>query len=154
MPLEPGQPVPDFSLPDADGVATGPADFPGRKLVLYFYPKDDTAGCTLEAVEFTARLADFAAANAVVLGISKDSVTSHAKFRARHALGVRLLSDETGEVLGRFGVWTEKSMYGRRFMGIERSTFLVDPAGIVAETWRKVRVPGHVEAVLAAVRAL
>ena len=109
--------------------AVGPADFPGRKLVLYFYPKDDTSGCTLEAVEFTARAADFEAADTVVLGISRDSVKSHCKFRDKHSLGILLLSDEDGAVTERFGVWVEKSMYGRKYMGIERATFLVDAAG-------------------------
>jgi peroxiredoxin Q/BCP len=153
-PIEPGQPVPAFSLPRDGGGETGPADFPGRKLVLYFYPKDDTPGCTTEAIGFTARLAEFEAANTVVLGISKDSVKSHDKFRDKHRLGVILLSDETGAVVERFGVWGEKSMYGRTYMGIERSTFLIDANGIVARVWRNVKVPDHVEAVLAAARAL
>ncbi len=152
--VEAGQPVPAFTLPGPDGTALGPADFPGKKLVLYFYPKDDTSGCTLEAVEFTAKLPEFEAADTVVLGISKDSVKSHARFRDKHDLKVILLSDESGAVLERFGVWTEKSMYGRKFMGIERSTFLVNAGGAIARVWRKVSVPGHVDAVLAAAQAL
>jgi thioredoxin-dependent peroxiredoxin len=153
-PVAAGQPVPDFTLPDDGGGNTGPADFGGRKVVLYFYPKDDTPGCTTEALGFSARIADFEAANTAVLGISKDSVKSHAKFRDKHGLSVVLLSDETGAVVERFGVWREKSMYGRKYMGIERSTFLVDAHGNVAQIWRDVKVPGHVEAVLAAAQAL
>jgi peroxiredoxin Q/BCP len=154
MPVEAGQPVPAFSLPSDAGTTLGPAAFRGRKLVLYFYPKDDTSGCTLEAVEFTARAADFAAAGATVLGISRDSVKSHCKFRDKHSLHIPLLSDEEGSVTEAFGVWVEKSMYGRRYMGIERSTFLIDANGTVAQVWRNVKVPGHVEAVLEAARAL
>jgi peroxiredoxin Q/BCP len=149
-----GQPVPDFTLPSDTGGDTGPADFRGRKLVLYFYPRDDTSGCTLEAIEFTAKLPDFEAADTTVVGISKDSCKSHARFRDKHSLRVTLLSDETGDVVGRFGVWVEKSRYGRPYMGIERATFLVGPDGTVARIWRNVRVPGHVDEVLAAARAL
>ncbi|MFO1210246.1 MAG: peroxiredoxin [Amaricoccus sp.] len=152
--VEAGQPVPAFSLPSDSGTSLGPADFPGRKLVLYFYPKDDTSGCTLEAIEFTARAADFAAADTVVLGISRDSVKSHCKFRDKHALGIPLLSDADGTVTEAFGVWVEKSMYGRKYMGIERATFLVGRSGTVARVWRNVKVPRHVDEVLAAARAL
>lgn len=154
MTVEPGQPVPDFSLPRDGGGSLGPADFRGRKLVVYFYPKDDTSGCTTEALAFTARLAEFEAADTAVVGISRDSVKSHDRFREKHALGVALLSDESGAVCEAFGVWTEKSMYGRKFMGIERSTFLVDRDGIIARAWRGVKVPGHVDAVLAAAETL
>ena len=154
MSIEAGQPVPDFRLPRDGGGETGPADFAGRTLVLYFYPKDDTPGCTTEALEFSARIEDFDAAGAVVFGISKDSVRSHDRFRDKHGLRVILLSDETGAVLERFGVWKEKSMYGRTFMGIERSTFLVGPDGTVARVWRNVKVPGHVGEVLEAARNL
>ncbi len=153
-PIETGQPVPAFSLPDDSGGSTGPADFAGQKVVLYFYPKDDTPGCTVEAVEFSAKMADFNAARTAVLGISKDSVKSHARFRDKHGLRVILLSDETGAVVERFGVWIEKSMYGKKYMGIERSTFLIDVHGRVAQVWRNVKVPGHVEEVLAAAAAL
>jgi peroxiredoxin Q/BCP len=154
MTVDAGQPVPDFTLPRDGGGTLGPKDFRGRKLVLYFYPKDDTAGCTTEALGFTARLADFEAANTAVLGISKDSVKSHDKFRDKHKLAVPLLSDEDGSVVEAFGTWVEKSMYGRKYMGIERSTFLVGPDGTVAQVWRNVKVPGHVEQVLAAAAAL
>lgn len=154
MTVEPGQPVPDFTLPRDGGGSLGPADFRGRKLVVYFYPKDDTSGCTTEALAFTARLAEFETADTAVVGISRDSVKSHDRFREKHALGVALLSDESGAVCEAFGVWTEKSMYGRKFMGIERSTFLVDRDGIIARAWRGVKVPGHVDAVLAAAETL
>lgn len=152
--IEAGQPVPDFTLPRDGGGMLGPGDFRGRKLVIYFYPKDDTPGCTTEAIGFTARLADFEAANTAVVGISKDSVKSHEKFCRKHNLGVPLLSDAEGVVVERFGVWVEKSMYGRTYMGIDRSTFLVDAQGIVARVWRKVSVPSHVGEVLAAAQAL
>ncbi len=146
-----GQPVPAFSLPDDAGGSTGPADFAGRKLVIYFYPRDDTSGCTLEARTFSEKIADFEAAGAAVVGISKDSVKSHCRFRDKHDLKVTLLSDETGAVCEAFGTWVEKSMYGRKYMGIDRATFLVGPDGTVLRAWRKVKVPGHVDAVLAAV---
>lgn len=149
--IDVGDPVPAFSLPRDGGGTAGPADFPGRALVIYFYPKDDTSGCTSEAIGFSEKADDFAAADAVVLGISKDSVASHEKFRAKHGLDVILLSDESGEVVERFGVWVEKSMYGRKYMGIDRATFLVKD-GTVRQIWRKVKVPGHVDAVLKAVR--
>ena len=152
--IEAGQPVPAFSLPRDGGGETGPTDYAGRKLVLFFYPKDDTSGCTTEAVGFTAARDAFEAAGTAVLGISRDSVKSHEKFRDKHGLGVPLLSDETGAVLERFGVWVEKSMYGKKYMGVERSTFLVDADGTVARVWRKVKVPGHVEEVLAAAQGL
>jgi peroxiredoxin Q/BCP len=154
MSVEAGQPVPAFSLPRDGGGTAGPADFRGRKLVLYFYPKDDTSGCTIEAVAFTAKLPEFEAADTVVLGISKDSVKSHDKFRDKHGLGVILLSDAGSDVAERFGVWGEKSRYGRTYVGIDRSTFLVDADGTVARVWRAVKVPGHVDEVLAAARAL
>ena len=153
-PIEAGQPVPDFTLPRDGGGETGPADYKGRKLVIYFYPKDDTSGCTLEAIDFSARIADFEAADTTVLGISKDSVKSHDRFRDKHGLKVILLSDTTGAVCERFGVWAEKSMYGRKYMGIERSTFLVDVDGIVAQVWRNIKVTGHIDEVLAAASAL
>jgi len=152
--IEPGRPAPAVTLPRDGGGEVSLADFVGKKVVLYFYPKDDTSGCTLEAIEFTAKLPEFAAAGAVVLGVSKDSVKSHDKFRDKHALGLILLSDETGDVAERYGVWGEKSMYGRKYMGIDRSTFLVDEQGRLARIWRKVKVPGHVEEVLEAARSL
>lgn len=152
--IETGQPVPDFRLPRDGGGETGPADFAGRKLVIFFYPKDDTSGCTTEALGFTAAREDFEAAGTSILAISKDSVRSHERFRDKHGLGIALLSDESRGVVERFGVWIEKSMYGRKYMGIDRSTFLVAPDGTVARVWRNVKVPGHVEEVLAAARAL
>lgn len=152
--IEAGQPAPDVILPRDGGETVDLRDFRGKRVVLYFYPKDDTSGCTLEANDFSARAADFAAAGAVVIGVSKDSVKSHDKFRAKHDLDLMLLSDEGSDVAERFGVWGEKSMYGRKYMGIDRSTFLIGPDGTVARVWRKVKVPGHVDEVLAAVRAL
>jgi len=154
MAIEAGAKLPGFSLPGDDGKTWGPADFAGRKLVLYFYPKDDTSGCTLEAKSFTDRAADFAAADTAVAGVSKDSVTSHCKFRDKHGLAVLLLSDEAGTLIEPLGFWGEKSMYGRKFMGIERATLLVDRDGTVARVWRNVKVPNHVDEVLAAARAL
>ena len=147
-------PAPDFTLPrDGGGTVTLSALRPG-KVVLYFYPKDDTSGCTLEAQEFTQRLADFAAAGATVIGISKDSVASHDKFLGKYGLGIILASDEGGHTCEDYGVWGEKSMYGKTYMGIERSTFLIDSAGAIASAWRKVSVKGHVDEVLTAVRGL
>ena len=154
MAIETGAKLPEFSLPGDDGKGYRPADFAGRKLVLYFYPKDDTSGCTLEAQGFTERAGDFAAADAVVVGVSKDSVKSHCKFRDKHGLGVLLLSDEAGGLIEGLGFWGEKSMYGRKYMGIERATFLIDKTGTVARVWHKVKVPGHVDEVLKALKAL
>jgi peroxiredoxin Q/BCP len=152
--IEAGQPVPDFTLPRDGGGMLGPKEFAGRKLVIYFYPKDDTAGCTTEALGFTAKLAEFEAANTAVVGISKDSVKSHERFCRKHSLGIPLLSDETGAVVESFGSWIEKSMYGRKYMGIDRSTFLIGPDGIVLRVWRRVSVRNHVDAVLAAAQAV
>lgn len=154
MAIETGARLPDFSLPGDDGADHGPADFAGRKLVLYFYPKDDTSGCTLEAKAFTDRAADFAAADTTVVGVSKDSVKSHCKFRDKHGLGVLLLSDEAGTLTETLGFWVEKSMYGRKYMGIDRATLLVDQGGTVRQVWRGVKVQGHVDTVLEAARAL
>ena len=149
-----GDHFPDFTLPrDREG-SMSLADFKDQKLVLFLYPKDDTSGCTLESIEFTASAADFATANAVVIGMSKDSTTSHDKFIKKHNLGMPLLSDETGELLEKLGCWVEKNMYGRTYMGIERTTFLIDEAGIIRQIWNKVKVKGHVDAVLEAVKAL
>jgi peroxiredoxin Q/BCP len=151
---ETGQAAPDFELPDDTGTPRRLSAQRGKWTVLYFYPKDNTPGCTTEAIGFTARLAEFEAANTAVIGISKDSVKSHERFCRKHGLGMPLLSDEAGVVVERFGVWGEKSMYGRSFMGIDRSTFLVDAHGIVTRVWRKVSVPEHVDEVLAAAQAL
>ncbi len=149
-----GQTAPDFTLPrDGGATLTLSALRPG-KVVLYFYPKDDTPGCTLEAQDFTARLADFTAAGATVIGVSKDSVKAHDKFCKKHGLGIILVSDETGHTSEDYGVWLEKSMYGKTYMGIERTTVLIDGAGQVARVWNKVSVKGHADEVLAAVQAL
>jgi thioredoxin-dependent peroxiredoxin len=149
-----GQTAPDFTLPrDGGATITLSALRPG-KVVLYFYPKDDTPGCTLEAQDFNARLAEFAAAGATVIGLSKDSAKSHDKFCKKHGLSIVLASDEGGTTCEDYGVWVEKSMYGRTYMGIERATVLIDGTGIVRQVWPKVGVKGHADEVLAAVKAL
>ena len=125
---------------------------PGAPLVLYFYPKDDTSGCTREAQDFTALADDFAAAGAIVVGVSRDEMKKHDKFIAKYELKVALASDADGAISDAFGTWVQKSMYGRKYMGMERSTFLIDAGGRVAKAWRQIKVPGHAEAVLAAVR--
>jgi peroxiredoxin Q/BCP len=153
MRIEAGSPAPAFTLDTPEGPVSL-SDFAGRKLVLYFYPKDDTSGCTTEALQFTTLADDFRAAGATVLGVSKDSVASHAKFAAKHKLNVKLGADPDGGTVEAYGAWVEKSMYGRKYMGIDRSTFLIGPDGRVAEVWRKVKVPGHADAVLKAARAL
>jgi thioredoxin-dependent peroxiredoxin len=150
--LKEGDPAPDFTLATDKGEVSLGA-LKGKPVVLYFYPKDDTSGCTVEAKDFTAHLKDFKKAGAVVIGVSKDSVKSHGKFRAKYELGHELASDETGEMIERYGVWVEKSMYGRKYMGIERATFLIGPDGRVKRSWRKVKVAGHAEDVLKALRA-
>lgn len=147
------QPAPDFTLPRDGGADVTLSDIKGP-VVLYFYPKDDTSGCTKQAIGFTETAAQFEKAGVTVLGVSKDSVAKHDKFRDKHKLGIALLSDETSDVCERYGVWKEKSMYGKTYMGIERSTFLIGADGTVLREWRKVRVPGHVEEVLEAARAL
>jgi peroxiredoxin Q/BCP len=149
-----GASAPDFTLPrDGGGSVTLSAFRPG-KVVLYFYPKDDTPGCTLEAQDFSARMADFAAAGTTVIGVSKDSVKAHDKFCKKHGLSVILASDETGHTCEDYGVWVEKSMYGKTYLGIERTTVLIDGAGRVAQVWNKVSVKGHADEVLAAAKAL
>jgi peroxiredoxin Q/BCP len=154
MPLEAGQPAPDFDLPADGGGRVRLAEFKGRPLVLYFYPKDDTSGCTKEAQDFAAVLPDFAAAGVALVGVSKDGVASHDRFKAKYRLPFALASDEAGSVVEAYGSWVEKSMYGRSYMGIDRSTFLIDGAGTVRRVWRKVKVPGHVAEVLAAAEEL
>ncbi len=149
-----GNAAPNATLMMTGGSAMKLADFAGQAVVLYFYPKDDTTGCTKEAQEFSALLADFSRVNAAVIGISKDSVKSHAKFASKYELKIALASDEAGAVCEAFGVWVEKSMYGRQYMGIERSTFLIDKNGIICGIWRKVKVAGHAAAVLEAAKAL
>jgi peroxiredoxin Q/BCP len=153
-PIEKGAKVPAFKLPADDGGTVSTADLAGQPAVIYFYPKDDTPGCTTEAKDFTHLAPKFKAAGISVIGISPDSVKKHQKFREKHDLDVRLAADEDHAVAEKFGVWIEKSMYGRKYMGIDRSTFLIDAKGRVAEVWRKVRVPGHAEEVLAAARKL
>ena len=154
MSLTIGSPAPAFSLPATDGREIGLAALEGRKIVLYFYPKDDTSGCTLEAQAFQSLKKDFAAADAEIVGVSPDSLKSHDKFRAKYGLDFALASDEETRMLQAYGVWVEKSMYGRKYMGIERSTFLVDGKGVIRKVWRKVKVPGHAEQVLEAAAAL
>ena len=147
-----GAPAPDFTLETADGpVSLG--DFKGKTLVLYFYPKDDTGGCTKQAQAFTELGPEFAKAGVTVIGVSKDSLASHRKFTAKYGLGVALGSDPEGQVIERYGSWVEKSLYGRKYMGIDRSTFLIQD-GVLRKIWRKVRVPGHAEAVLEAAKGL
>lgn len=154
MALTEGAMIPDLALVGADGGAVRLRDFVGRPLVLYFYPKDDTPGCTREAQDFTTAKGDFDAKGAALLGISKDSPAKHAKFAAKYDLTVPLATDEDSQVLEAFGAWVEKSMYGKSYMGIERATFLFDAQGTLVRAWRKVKVPGHVAEVLAAVQAL
>ena len=154
MPLAQGERAPDFTLPGSGGKTLQLGEHVGHKIVLYFYPKDDTSGCTLEAQAFNARLADFDAADAVVIGVSPDSVKSHDKFASKHDLAFPLASDEGKAMLEAYGVWVEKSMYGRKYMGVERTTMLLDREGRIARIWPKVKVPGHAEEVLEAARAL
>lgn len=149
-----GDKAPAISLPRNGGAIVNLSDFAGKKVVLYFYPRDDTSGCTKEAIGFSNSLDDFAALDTMILGVSKDSVKKHDKFAAKHDLRITLLSDEHGDVCERYGTWVEKKMYGRTYMGIERATYLIDADGKIAQIWRKVRVPGHVDAVHDAVRAL
>jgi peroxiredoxin Q/BCP len=145
-----GDKAPDFELATADGPVRL-ADFAGKTLVLYFYPKDDTSGCTREAQDFTALAADFGKAGAAVIGVSKDTVEKHRKFAAKYDLGVTLGSDPEAAVIERYGSWVEKTLYGRQYMGIDRSTFLIKD-GVVRRIWRKVKVPGHAQQVLEAAR--
>ena len=153
-PLQTGDPAPDFNLPrDGEG-ALSLGDFKSRKLVLYFYPKDDTTGCTAEAKDFNRLASDFAAAGAAVVGASPDPVKQHDKFRQKYELTFPLLADEEKQTLEAYGVWVEKSMYGRKYMGVERTTFLIDGDGKIAKIWRKVKVPGHADEVLAAAKAI
>lgn len=149
-----GDKAPAFSMPGDDGETLKLSGFKGKTVILYFYPKDDTSGCTKEACDFTAAMPNFNKAKAVVIGVSKDSVASHKKFKTKYKLKVALGADEDGKVCAAYGVWKEKSMYGRKYMGIERSTFLIDGKGVIRGEWRKVKVPGHADEVLAAVKAL
>ncbi len=151
---EPNDMAPDFTLPRDGGGTLSLGALAPRKVVLYFYPKDDTPGCTTEALDFTRLKDEFTAAGTVVVGISKDSAKAHDKFCAKHGLGVILVSDAEGDTAERYGTWQEKRMYGRTYMGIERTTFLIDGAGRIARVWRKVKVNGHAAEVLDAARAL
>ena len=154
MTLEIGQRAPDFEMATDGGGMVSLAGLAGKKVVLYFYPKDDTPGCTKEACGFRDSHPDFAGLDAVVVGVSRDSVARHDKFKAKYDLPFTLASDTDGGVCESYGTWVEKSMYGRKFMGIERTTFLIDEAGVIRNIWRKVRVNGHVDNVLDAAGSL
>jgi peroxiredoxin Q/BCP len=149
-----GKKAPNFDLATDGGGRVKLTDFAGKAVVVYFYPKDDTGGCTLEAINFTKAAKAFAAVGAAVIGISPDTEKAHDKFKAKHKLGITLAADPDHEAIEAYGVWAEKSMYGRKYMGVERSTFLIGADRRVVQEWRKVKVPGHVEAVLAAAKAL
>ncbi|HYL49561.1 MAG TPA: thioredoxin-dependent thiol peroxidase [Stellaceae bacterium] len=153
MTLEIGDKAPDFTLP-TDGAGTMRlSDLKGQNVVLYFYPKDDTSGCTAEACQFRDLFPKFGRTDTTVIGISRDSIASHDKFKKKYKLPFTLASDEQGKVTERYGVWVQKSMYGRKYMGIERSTFLIDDKGVIRGIWRKVKVPAHAEEVLNAIKA-
>lgn len=149
-----GDSVAPFSLPADDGGTFSEADLIGKRTILYFYPKDDTPGCTKEAQAFRDMIEAFQQAGVAVVGVSTDSVASHQKFKAKHGLNFPLLADQERTLAEAFGVWVEKSMYGKKYMGLERASFLIDQAGVVRQVWRKVKVPGHADAVLAAAKAL
>lgn len=150
--LQPGDAAPAFTMATDGGGKVSLAKLKGKPVVLYFYPKDDTSGCTREAIDFTGLLADFHKLGATVIGCSRDGVAAHDKFKKKHDLGVVLASDEDGKVTEAYGVWVEKSMYGRKYMGIERATFLIDGKGKIARLWKKVKVADHAAEVLAATR--
>jgi len=154
MPVAAGDRLPAFDLATSGGGRLRASDLQGRRTVLYFYPKDDTTGCTKEACGFRDSLAAFRRAGAEVIGVSRDSVKSHDKFKAKYELPFTLVSDEDGAICEAYGTWVEKSMYGRKYMGIERATFLIDAKGRIRGVWRKVKIPGHVEEVLAAAKEL
>ena len=154
QPLKPGDRAPAFQLPTSKGGPASLSDYAGKYLILFFYPKDDTDACTREAVAFSEARPKLARKGAALLGISRDSLADHKAFTAKYKLKVRLGSDEDGTVCNAFGVWQEKQLYGNRFMGIVRSTFLIDPEGLIRRVWRNVRVPGHVERVEAELAAL
>jgi len=152
--LAEGDPAPDFELPTDGGGRAHLKDLKGKPVVLYFYPKDDTSGCTAEAIAFNGLRAKFAAAGATVIGVSPDSAASHDKFKVKHDLKFALAADPGRSAIEAYGVWKEKSMYGRKYFGVERSTFLIGPDGRIAKIWRKVKIPGHADEVLAAAKAL
>lgn len=148
MNLEEGMKAPDFSLPDSQGIEVALSDFIGKNIILYFYPKDNTKGCTLEAVSFRDNYEKIQESNTIILGVSKDSIKSHINFVNKHNLPFKLLSDSEGKICELYGVWKEKSMYGRKYMGIERTTFLIDKEGTIMKIFPKVKVKGHVEEVM------
>lgn len=152
--VETGALAPDFELPTDGGGRVRLSDLRGRKVVLYFYPADDTEGCTIEALNFTALLPEFEKVGATVLGVSPDSLKSHDRFKLKHKLALVLAADLDHAVIERYGLWVEKTMFGRKYMGVERATFLINETGSIAQVWRKVRVKGHAEAVLAAAKQL
>jgi len=154
MSLDVGDKAPTFTLPTDGGGEISLKDLEGETVILYFYPKDDTSGCTAEACAFRDALPGFSKVNATVIGVSKDPVKKHDKFKEKYGLTFPLASDEDGKVCDAYGTWVEKSMYGRKYMGIDRSTFLIDGKGVVRAIWRKVKVPGHVDDVLKATQAL
>ena len=154
MSLDVGDKAPTFTLPTDGGGDISLKDLKGETVILYFYPKDDTSGCTAEACAFRDALPDFSKVNATVIGVSKDPVKKHDKFKDKYDLTFPLASDEDGKVCDAYGTWVEKSMYGRKYMGIDRSTFLIDGNGVIRAIWRKVKVPGHVDEVLKATQAL
>ncbi len=152
--LEAGNKAPEFTLPSGDGDDITLSNLQGKKVVLYFYPKDNTPGCTTEAIDFSTHKQAFEKEGAVILGVSKDSVKKHQNFAAKQNLTITLLSDEDGGMLEKYGTWVEKSMYGRKYMGIARVTYLIDEKGIIRQVWPKVKVKGHAEDVLEAVKTL
>ncbi|WP_158044736.1 thioredoxin-dependent thiol peroxidase [Skermanella pratensis] len=154
MSVEVGSPAPDFTMPTDGGGEVSLSALRGKKVVLYFYPKDDTSGCTKQACGFRDNLPDFTGIDAVVIGVSKDSVASHDKFKKKYELPFVLASDQGSDTAEKYDVWKEKSMYGKKYMGIERSTFLIDGDGVVRGAWRKVKVDGHTDEVLKAAKAL
>ena len=152
--LKPGDPAPAFDLPTDGAGRISLAELKGKRVILYFYPKDDTPGCTTEALNFTEKARAFAAANAVIVGVSRDSAVKHDRFKAKHGLKLTLAADEDGAVCEAYGVWGEKTLYGRKFMGVKRTTVLIGADGRIAKLWHNVKVPGHAEEVLAAAKAL
>lgn len=154
MTLQIGDKAPEFTMPIDEDNMVSLSDYKGQTLVLYFYPKDNTPGCTKQACAFTENLSQFNTLNTAVIGVSKDSLKKHDNFRKKHSLNITLASDENSDVCERYGVWKEKSMYGKKFMGIERATFLIDENGVIQKIWNKVKVPNHIEDVLAEIETL
>ena len=154
MTLSVGDTAPDFTLPTDGGGEITLSALRGKPVIIYFYPKDDTPGCTKEACGFRDQMPDFSAANATIIGISKDTVAKHDKFKTKYELNFPLASDAEGTVTESYGAWVEKNMYGKKYMGIDRSTFLIDGDGVLKGVWRKVKVPGHVDAVLSALKEI